>query len=152
MSLAAALLTPFVLIGGITKAVAHAGFRIDPMYSGGTLARTDTRNGYTIAINKPVHPRALERGSSFVQVTFSPVSALPAAIDETIDLDGDGKPDVRVDFSVPHDEAAPLHGNVQALDSRYRTIAGIGKKSISELLVRTDDKIVLRVPMTKNGK
>jgi hypothetical protein len=147
LTLAIAALVPFVLMGGITQAVAHAGLRVDEVYTGGTVARSFTRNGYLVSVYEPVQPRLLQRGGPFVQVVFSPASGLPSNVDELIDLDGDGQPDVRVRFAVPGDARASLHGAVQALNSRYRSVEPIGADSFTQLLARTGDRIVLRIPL-----
>jgi hypothetical protein len=70
-------------------------------------------------------------------------------VDQLIDMDGDGKPDVRVSFAVPADANAPLHGTLESLNANYRSVADLSNNSFTELLVRADDRIVLRVPLTK---
>lgn len=147
LTLLVALLAPFVLMGGIAHAVAHVGLRIKPLYTGGQAVRTVGRAGYTMTVYAPVRPRWLERGQPFVQVVFAPVQALPAQVSEAIDLDGDNRPDVQVRFAVPRDEKAPLHGVVEALNGKYRSVADIGNRNVTELLARTGDRILLRVPL-----
>jgi hypothetical protein len=147
LTVAVALLVPFVVRGGISNAVAKAGFHVDPVYTGGTVARMIVHAGYTLTVYEPVRPRLLQRGGPFVQVTFAPASALPAAMDEAIDLDGDGQPDARVRFAVPQDANAPLHGTVEALNGKYKSVAEIGNRSATELLARTDGRVILRVPI-----
>jgi hypothetical protein len=111
------------------------------------VARTIEHAGYTLTVYEPVRPRLLQRGGPFVQVTFAPANALPVAMDEAIDLDGDGQPDARVRFAVPQDANAPLHGTVEALNGKYKSVAEIGNRSATELLARTDGRVILRVPM-----
>jgi len=146
-TLLVALLVPLKLMGGIAAVVAHAGFRIDPMYSGGTALRTLQSAGYKLTIYAPVYPHRLQRGKPFQQVVFEPVQALPAQVTEAIDMNGDGQPDVRVTFRIPSDANAPLHGSVVALNSICQSVPDISNNSFSELLARTGDRIVLRIPL-----
>ena len=129
------------------SAVAHAGLHVDATYSGGTVARTIERNGYQIAVYQPVRPRAMQRIEPFVQIVFKPADALPARMNEEIDLDGDGQPDVRVSFVVPADPHAPLRGDVTALNSKYQSLANVGGDSYSRLVVRVDNQVIVRVPL-----
>ena len=150
LTLFVALSVPFVLMGGLAKAFAQAGFNLAPVYSGGTVARTIERNGYRIQVYQPVRPRPFQNGEPFVQVAFVPASALPAQICEEIDLDGYGRPDVRVSFAVPSNPQTPMRGDVQALNDRYDTLTGIGADSYSRFLARTGDRIVLRIPLPRH--
>lgn len=146
-----AVCVPFVLMGVFSNAVAHAGLHIDAAYSGGTITRTIQRNGYRIDVYQPVQPRMLEQIEPFVQIAFSPAEKLPAQVSETIDLDGDGQPDVRVSFAVPADPGAPLRGSVKALNSTCYSIDNLSGDSFSRLLVRAGDRIVVRVPLNPKG-
>ena len=152
LTLVVAICVPFFLFGIFTKAVAHAGLHVDATYSGGTVARTIQRNGYQIAVYQPVWPRALQRIEPFVQIVFNPADALPSRISEAIDLDGDGQPDVKVSFVVPADPHAPLHGDVTALNSKYQSLANVGGDSFSRLVVRVDNQVIVRVPMSESGR
>ena len=149
MTLAVALLVPFVLMGGISSLVARAGLHVDPMYTGGAGLRTLPVQGYSITVYEPVHPHLLQRGEAFQQVAFAPASALPAHVVQTIDMDGDGQPDLRVAFDVPADATAPLHGTVVALNSKFQSLPAVGNESFTRLLAHTGDRIVLRVPLGK---
>jgi hypothetical protein len=149
LMLLVAVCVPFVLFQVFSNAVAHAGLHIDPAYSGGTIARTMQRDGYRILIYQPVQPRMLERIEPFVQIVFEPADALPAHVSEEIDLDGDGRPDVRVSFIMPADPNAPLRGDVTALNASYISLASVGGESFSRMVVRTGNKIVVRVPLNQ---
>ena len=142
-----AFCVPFVLMGAFTKAVAHAGLHIDAAYSGGTIARTIQREGYRIDVYQPVHPRMLERIEPFVQVVFSPAEKLPAAVNEAIDLDGDGVPDAQLSITVPADQNAPLHGSVKALNSTCISVDQLSANSFTRILTRSGDRVVVRVPL-----
>ena len=78
LTLMVAVCVPFVLMGVFSNVVAHAGLHIDPMYSGGTIARTIQRDGYRIVVYQPVQPKLLERIEPFVQIVFEPADSLPA--------------------------------------------------------------------------
>jgi len=65
-----------------------------------------------------------------------------------VDVDGDGQPDVRVSFDVPKDSKMPLRVDVEALNPRYQAMRNVGKQKFSELIVRVDDAILVRVPLT----
>ena len=148
LTLVIAICVPFFLFGAFTKAIAHAGLHVDATFSGGTVARTIERNGYQIDVYQPVWPRALQRVEPFVQIVFIPADALPAQVSEEIDLDGDGQPDVRVSFVVPADSHAPLRGGVTALNSKYQSLANVGGDSYSRLVVRMDNQVIVRVPLS----
>lgn len=141
-----ALLVPFVLIGVFTGIVAHAGLRVNPMYTGGTVVRVLARPGYRIEISAPARPQGwLEKGRPFVQVAFAPAAALPAQVDETLDLDGDGQPDVRLRFAVPAAAQTALHGTFTALNNRYGSANNASRDNRAALLVRVDDRVLARV-------
>jgi len=140
---------PFVLIGAFSDVVAHAGLHIDPMYSGGTIARTVQRDGYRIVVYQPVQPRMLERIDPFVQIVFEPVDRLPAHVSDEVDLDGDGQADVSVSFTVPADASAKMHGDVTALNGGYISLTNVADESFSRMVVRSGNRVIVRVPVNK---
>jgi hypothetical protein len=143
----AALLAPFMLLGLFTKGFAALGLHVDEMYSGGPKMRTVHTAAYSIDIHRPVSPHMLQREKPFVQLDWRPVSALPQHVSEPVDVDGDGQPDIHVEFDVPKDVKAPLRVNVDALNPRYGTVRNVGKEKFSTLIVRVDDAILVRVPL-----
>ena len=147
LTLVVAICVPFVLMGAFSNAVTHAGLHIDAAYSGGTVARTIDRGRYTIVVYQPVEPRLLERIEPFVQIVFEPADALPSHVSDEFDLDGDGRPDVRVSFNLPADPNAPLHGDVTALNNNFVSLSNVGGESFSRMVVRAGNKIVVRVPL-----
>ena len=149
MTMLAAVLVPFFLSGQFTKGFTRLGLHVDEVYSGGPALRTIQADGYTITVHKAVYPHLLQTEQPFVQLDWKPVSALPQHVSEAVDLDGRGQPDVRVDFDVPKDPKAPLRVNVEALNPRYQAMRNVGKQKFSELIVRVDDAILVRVPLTK---
>lgn len=149
LTLIVAALVPFVLMGAFSHLVAHAGLRVDAAYSGGTIARTIERKGYQIAVYQPVKPHLLQRVEPFVQIAFKPAATLPPRVDDAVDLDGDGKPDVQIKFAMPVTAQAPLSGDVVALNDGYQSLSNVGGDSFSRLLVRSGDQIVVRVPLSR---
>lgn len=148
LTILGAILIPFLFLNAFTRGVAATGVRINPVYSGGDPLRTIDRGGYRIVVHRPV-PRSapLERADSFVQLDWTPVSALPARISDEVDFDGDGRPDLRADFNVDRNPEAQLRVDVTPLNPRVRRLAGVGKQSITCLIARVGDSIVLRVPL-----
>ena len=150
LTLLIAVCVPFVLMGVFSNAVGRAGLHIDAVYTGGAIARTIQRDGYQIVVQEPVKPRLLERIEPFVQIVFEPADSLPTRVSDDVDLDGDGRPDVRVSFSVPADSSAKMRGDVTALNGGYVSLANLSDESFSRMVVRTGNKIVVRVPVNKN--
>ena len=136
-----------MLLGRFTKGVAALGLHVDEVYSGGPKVRTVKTGAYSIDIHRPVSPHLLQSEKPFVQLDWRPVSALPVHVSDAVDVDGDGRPDVRVSFDVPKDAKTPLRVNVEALNPHYEAMVNVGKERFSKLIVRVDDAILVRVPL-----
>jgi hypothetical protein len=149
LTLLVALLTPFLLMGLFSKGVAALPLQVDEVYSGGPKVRAIPMGAYSIDVHRPVYPHLLQSEKPFVQLDWSPVSALPQHVSDTVDIDGDGQPDVRVSFDVPADPKAPLRVNVDSLNPRYQSMQNAGKERFSRLIVRVDNSILVRVPLAK---
>jgi hypothetical protein len=147
MTVFAALLVPFLLLGVFAKGFAALGLHVDEMYSGGPKARTVQTAAYSIDIHRPVSPHMLQPEKPFVQLDWRPVSALPAHVSDAVDVDGDGQPDIYVTFDVPKDVKTPLRVNVEALNPHYEAMRNVGKEKFSRLVVRGDDAILVRVSL-----
>jgi hypothetical protein len=148
MTGAAMLITPFVLFGVFTQGVAATGIRINTAYSGGEPGRTIARGSYNIVVNRPVFPRApLTRAAPFVQLAWTPASALPAHVTDGVDLDGDGRTDLIASFDVPADPRVPLHVDVTPTSDRVLRMRGVSRDSFSSLIARVGESIVVRVPL-----
>jgi len=147
MTVLAAVLTPFLLMGLFAKGFASLGLHVDEMYSGGPAVRTVKSAAYSINIHRPVFPHMLQTERPFVQLDWRPVSALPGHVSDAVDIDGDGQPDVRVSFDVPKDPKALLRVNVEALNPHYEAMRDVGKERFSKLIVRVDGAILVRVPL-----
>jgi hypothetical protein len=153
LTVAAAILTPFLLLGFFSGRVAATGVRIDPAYTGGEVAREIPRAGYRVRVHHPVRPRTpFQRIEPFVQLDWTPAAALPAQVYDEIDMDGDGAPDVRVRFAVPRDPAAALRVDVEPLTGLARPLRGAGKESFSALIARVGEAIVVRVPLSSEAR
>ncbi len=148
LTVIAAVLVPFVLYGKFTKGIAGLGLHVDEVYSGGPVVRTVTFSTYSVDIHRRVSPHMLQRVKSFVQLDWKPVSALPPHVTDTVDVDGDGAPDVQVSFAVPTDPKAPLRVDVNSLNPRYEPVRNAGKEQLSALIVRVDDAVLVRIPVT----
>lgn len=148
LTIVAAVLTPFLLISLFTRGVAATGVRIDPAYSGGEPQRTVNKGRYRVIVNRPVLRRSpLSHADAFVQLTWTPASALPSRVSDEIDLDGGGAADLRATFDVPRDQKAELRVDVTPLTSRVQPMTRVGKQSFSCLIARVRNSIVLRVPL-----
>jgi hypothetical protein len=149
MTVLAAVLAPFVLMGLFTKGFASLGLHVDEMYSGGPRVRTIKTAAYSIDIHRPVSPHLLQTEKPFVQLDWKPAAALPGHVSDTVDVDGDGQADLRVSFDVPKDAKAPLRVNVEPLNPHYEAMRNVGRERFSKLIVRVDDAILVRVPITR---
>lgn len=150
LTMVVALLVPFVLYRAFARGVAALGLHVDEVYSGGPTMRTIQHGAYTIAVHREVKPHLLQREKPFVQMDWKPVSALPPKVADKVDLDGDGRPDLRVCFEVPKDPKATLHVDVDALNPRFEEMRNAEKERFSRLIVRVDDEILVRVPMVED--
>ena len=150
LTLVAALLVPFVMYGLITKGVTQLGLHVDEVYSGGPAVRTIQKDGYAIVVHRPVMPHMLQSEKPFVQIDWKPVGALPARVSDVVDVDGDGRPDIRVSFDAKNDPKAELRVNVELMNNRFEAMRNAGKEKYSRLIVRVDDSILVRVPLAGN--
>ncbi len=149
LTIVASVASPFVLFGLFTRAVAAAGVHIDPIYTGGEVVRrTSTGRGYSIQVHAAVPERTpLQTAGPFVQIDWLPISALPAHVDDTVDLDGDGLPDLRASFDVPGDPRTPLSVEVEPLCDKVTAMHAVSRDALGSLIVRLPDRVVVRVPL-----
>lgn len=150
LTLVVAVLVPFLLYPQFSKGFAHLGLHIDEIYSGGPKVRSIQAAGYTIDIHRQVTPHVFQTEQPFVQLDWRPARSLPAHISDAVDIDGDGKPDVRVNFDVPTDPKTKLRVNVDSLNPRYESMQNVGKKKFSALIIRVDDAILVRIPVNQS--
>jgi hypothetical protein len=148
LAIAVAVLTPFLLMDLFTHGVAATGVRIDPVYAGGEPERTIAMSGYQVVVHRPVHSKALLGDTaSFVQLSWKPAAALPARVSDEIDLDQDGKPDLVAVFDVPRNPKAELRVDLKPLTALVRPMSNVGVASMSSLISRAGDSIVVRIPL-----
>lgn len=100
---AAVLLVPIVLMLFIELdvwargLVDLTGLTVSPWYTGGETARCLERGKYRVIVHRPVFDGlCAERGKGFVQLDWTPPEGLPRIVDEEIDMDGDGRQDLRL--------------------------------------------------------
>ncbi len=147
LTVLAAVLTPFVLYGLFTNGFAALGLHVDEVYSGGPKVRTVEKGAYSIAIHRPVYPHLLQSEKPFVQLDWSPASALPGHVSDVVDVEGNGHSDIRVTFDVPQNPKTPMRVDVESLNPHYRAVKNAGKEKFSQLIVRVDNVILVRVPL-----
>ena len=147
MTVLVALLVPFLLMGVFSKGVAALPLHVDEVYSGGATARVLAMGAYSINIHKPVTPHFLQSEKPFVQLDWTPVSALPRHVSDLVDVDGDGQPDLRVSFDAPKDAKAPLRVDVEPLNPHYLPMRNVSKEGFSKLIARVDNTILVRGPL-----
>lgn len=150
LTIAAAALTPFLLIGLFTRGVAATGVRVDPFYSGPPARFSLDRPGYRITVHEPFRKRwATNRAAAYVQIVWSPVSALPPQVNETLDLDGDGSPDAAIRFAVPRDPNAPLRYDAQSLSGLTAAVRNGSRENFARIIARLDNRILVRIPLAR---
>jgi len=148
LTIAVAVLGPLFWFGFFSRVAAATSLRIDPVYSGGEPARSLGRNGYEIVVYKPVAKRSpLSQAGAFVQVVWRPASKLPAAVSESLDIDGDGRPDCSISFQVPPDPKTKMHVTEEPLAAFVLSMHQVSRDSFSSLIARVNDTIVVRVPL-----
>jgi len=153
LTVAATMLTPFLLMNFFTRGVAATGLRIDPVYTGGEVVREIARDGYRVRVHRAVYPGTpLQRIEPFVQLDWTPAAALPAQVSEEVDLDGDGQADLRARFSVPRDPNAELRVDVEPLGPRVKALRGVGKESFHAMIARVGEAVVVRVPLVTDTR
>jgi len=152
LTLTAALLTPFFLYGWFEKVIGSTGLTIHPVYSGGEVSHVIPRGAYSILVNRPVLKTSpLQRHNSFIQLTWTPVAGLPAHVADEVDLDRDGRLDVRVEFDVPKDAERDLEVRATPLSGRVRAMYVKGTSSLFALIARVKDTVVVRIPAVKSN-
>jgi hypothetical protein len=138
-----AALSPFVLFGWFVDAIGGMGLSVHPAYSGGEVSHSITRPGYRILVYRRVGKTTpWQRIEPFVQMRWTPARNLPVSVSDEVDVDGDGKADIRVNFR-------PAEAVVDAvpLDARHRAVHSKGVSSFSRLIARVNDSIVVRLPL-----
>lgn len=119
--------------------VSATGVTISPWFTGGEVARTVDHDTYRTDIHRPIFDALIgERKEGFVQVDWTPLQALPARIDEEIDVDGDGQADFRVEWDTGSDQAT--------LTSYASWVLGL------EGIYRLEDSLAVRVTLRNTSR
>jgi hypothetical protein len=125
----AALATPLVLATFIGlpfwagKLVSATGLKVSPLYTGGEVLRTVDHETYKTLIHKPVFDGLLcPRSKGFIQVDWTPMDSLPATIDETIDIYGNGQTDfhIELDSKTGAVKLTPSNSQILGLQGTYK--------------------------------
>ena len=125
----ASLSVPIVLVALIGTPfwtelmVSATGVTVSPWFTGGEVVRSIDHGAYQTHIHRPVFDALIgERREGFVQVDWAPRGALPARLDEEVDLDGDGQADFRVEFETQAQQVTltPYARHVVALEGSYQ--------------------------------
>jgi hypothetical protein len=125
----AGLLIIIIIFPGLTgfaKSLGHLSFmKINPNYSGGGVAFSDTVPGYVLDIRKPVFDGLLgERKKGFVQLDWR--GRIPGFISDTIDFDKDGKSDLVIVINTRESKTGiePLDRRVESVNVSTATSYG----------------------------
>jgi len=103
--------------------VSATGLKHSANWSGGEVVRTINHGAYETRVHRTVFDALIgEWSEGFVQVSWSPLDALPARIDEEIDADGDGQADFRVEVDTANKASTltPYTPWVLGLEGTYR--------------------------------
>ena len=85
-----------------------------------------------------------------MQIVWKPASKLPGAISESLDLDGDGRPDGVISFQIPRDAKARLRVDVEPLTQFVLPMHQVSDDSLASMIARVNDTIVVRVPLRQD--
>jgi hypothetical protein len=142
----ALLATPIVLITFMgmpalaKRLVNSTGLHVHPLYSGGEVMQTIDHPQYKAIVHRPVFDGLIcDRSTGFVQIEWQPRDAnLPDSIDESIDLDQDGKADLQIHVDTRTDQV-----RLDSTDSRVGTINEV---------IRVQNGRVVRINLSKRTK
>jgi hypothetical protein len=125
----AGLLIIIILFPGLTgfsKSLGQLSFmKINPNYSGGDIAFSDTVPGYRLDIRKPVFDGLLgDRKKGFVQLDWR--GRIPEIISDTIDFNRDGVSDFVIDINTRESKTGfdPLDRRVESVNVSTATSYG----------------------------
>jgi hypothetical protein len=88
------------------KLVSTTGLKVSPWYSGGNVVRIVDHGAYQTLIHQTVFDGLIcERSKGFVQVDWTPLTALPETIEEDIDYNDDGQADFHIQLDAKTGQA-----------------------------------------------
>jgi hypothetical protein len=123
LSIVAMLGGAFTWISGLGEPLATAtGLETAANWTGGEVVKTVDHGAYHTAIHRMVFDALVgEHKRGFVQVAWEPLEALPARIDEEVDVDADGQADFRVELNTVAQQATltPISPIVLELQGVY---------------------------------
>jgi hypothetical protein len=148
-----ALALPIKVLPLFVSFVGGLDFKIAPWFSGGEKAFVLDRGSHQITVYHPVYPALTGEGEKgFVQLVWQPRTALPAKVQEAIDLNRDGRVDCEISFSNPSSEK---EGSLLTVIPKSQWILPVQNSpttSLSEVLIEKGrDAIFIRVPIRKMG-
>jgi hypothetical protein len=107
-----AVLATFIGLNFWAKTLAKdTGIRISPRFSGGEVRQTIDHGSYKTLLHRMVFDGLVnERSKGFVQIDWVPgeKQQLPAAIEEELDIDGDGASDISIHVDTSDGKAGML--------------------------------------------
>ncbi len=116
----------FPALTSLSRGLAGMPFmKINPIYSGGEIAKQIIMPSCTMNIRKPVFNGLLkERKHGFVQVDWR--GKIPYLMEDTIDYDMDSRPDfyIRIDTRIPETEIRALSPWVEDVNTSTPTSYG----------------------------
>ena len=148
-----AVLLPIKVLPLFLSAVTALDLKIAPWISGGETAFSIDRGSYQIKVYRPVFPALIGEGSEgFVQLVWQPRSALPARVQEEIDLNGDGTVDGVISFSNPPGDQEPPVLSVDPRSPWILPVQNVKTESLGGVLIeKVRDAIFVRIPIRKIG-
>ncbi len=147
-----ALALPIKVLPIFVSGVRALDLKIAPWFSGGEAAFVIDRGEYRIKVYHPVYPALVGEGArGFVQLVWQPRSALRSQIQDTLDLDRDGKVDCEISISNISESGQPLL-TVIPKSSWVLPVDRSRTTSLDEVLVeRGRDAVFVRIPVRKTG-
>jgi hypothetical protein len=111
---AAAVLSPLIVLVSFMGLdylaepfITATGLEVSANFTGGEVVQTVDHGTYQAAIHRPVFDALIgERKTGFVQIDWAPLDALPALVEERVDVDGDGQADMHLQVDVAGEETA----------------------------------------------
>jgi hypothetical protein len=113
----------FTVLGLGEPFIEATGLQTSANWTGGEVVQTLEHGAYQTEIHRPVFDALFgERKEGFVQVAWRQADALPAHIDEEIDVDADGRADFRIELETTTKQASltPYSPHVIDLEGVYR--------------------------------